>query len=318
MVQQKHNPLIWFLRRTPHLKMGDLFVKSVRDVRSSLRVCQFVFGWSYIRQLSSCLRGIICDEILEILTMLKQMPAKPVRPLPTFSPLYRQIKDHMIQSLEAGEWGPGQMIPSEAELAIRFQVSQGTVRKAIDEMAAENFLVRRQGKGTFVATHDDPLSFYRFLRLMPDEGEAKQAKSEPVLCVIEQADADVATVLSLKQSAPVVRIKRLLSFDGRAVVLDDIILDADLFPGLDLAMLKASESSLYSFFETQFGVRMVRAEERLRAVAATGESANMLHVPEKSPLLLVERIAFTYGERPVEWRRGLYSTAQHHYLNLLG
>ena len=84
---------------------------------------------------------------------------------PTFSPLYRQIKDFLIRSLEQGEWGPGDAIPSEGELAVRFNVSQGTVRKAIDEMAAENMLVRRQGKGTFVATHDDPRSFYRFLRL---------------------------------------------------------------------------------------------------------------------------------------------------------
>lgn len=293
-------------------------MKSVRDVRSSPRACQFVSAWSYIRQLSGCVGVMVCDEIPRMTTTPNRPSVKPARPLPTFSPLYRQIKDHMIQSLEAGEWGPGQMIPSEAELAVRFQVSQGTVRKAIDEMAAENFLVRRQGKGTFVATHDDPLSFYRFLRLMPDEGEAKQAKSEPILCALEQADGEMAGVLSLKIGAAVIRIKRLLSFDGHAVVLDDIVLDAELFPGLDLAMLKASESSLYSFFETQFGVRMVRAEERLRAVAATAESANMLHVPLEAPLLLVERIAFTYGERPVEWRRGLYSTAQHHYLNLLG
>jgi GntR family transcriptional regulator len=85
---------------------------------------------------------------------------------PTFSPLYRQIKEFMIRSLEAGEWRPGDSIPSEGELAARFNVSQGTVRKAIDEMAAENLLVRRQGKGTFVASHDDPRSFFRFLRLV--------------------------------------------------------------------------------------------------------------------------------------------------------
>lgn len=281
-------------------------------------MCQFVSVRSCIRQLSGCVGVKIYVEIQGMTTTPNRKPAKAARPLPTFSPLYRQIKDHMIQSLEAGEWGPGQMIPSEAELAVRFQVSQGTVRKAIDEMAAENFLVRRQGKGTFVATHDDPLSFYRFLRLMPDEGEAKQAKSEPLFCALECADAQTSKVLAIKMGSPVLRIKRLLSFDGCAVVLDDIVLDAELFPGLDLAMLKSSESSLYSFFETQFGVRMVRAEERLRAVAATNESAGMLQVPEQTPLLLVERIAFTYGERPVEWRRGLYSTARHHYLNLLG
>ena len=85
---------------------------------------------------------------------------------PTFSPLYRQIKALILQALEAGEWRPGQAIPSEQELAARFSVSQGTVRKAIDEMAADNLLVRKQGKGTFVASHNDPRALFRFLRLL--------------------------------------------------------------------------------------------------------------------------------------------------------
>ena len=74
---------------------------------------------------------------------------------PSFRPLYEQIKVLLTQSLIAGEWHPGEAIPSEQELAQRFKVSQGTVRKAIDELAAENILIRRQGKGTFVATHNE-------------------------------------------------------------------------------------------------------------------------------------------------------------------
>ena len=89
---------------------------------------------------------------------------------PSFSPLYQQIKSLLVTGLEAGQWQPGQPIPSETELAARFGVSQGTVRKAIDEMAAENLLVRRQGKGTFVATHAEAQTQYRFLRLTPDAG----------------------------------------------------------------------------------------------------------------------------------------------------
>jgi GntR family transcriptional regulator len=69
---------------------------------------------------------------------------------PAFSPLYQQIKSLILKSLQDGEWKPGDLIPSELELAARYRVSQGTVRKAIDELAADNLLVRRQGKGTFV------------------------------------------------------------------------------------------------------------------------------------------------------------------------
>lgn len=75
-------------------------------------------------------------------------PGAAGAPSPTFSPLYQQIKGLITQSLQSGEWKPGEMIPSEVELANRFKVSQGTVRKAIDELAAENLAVRRQGKGT--------------------------------------------------------------------------------------------------------------------------------------------------------------------------
>ena len=86
---------------------------------------------------------------------------------PTFSPLYRQIKALILQSLQRAEWRPGEAIPSELELAAHYKVSQGTVRKAIDELSAEHLLVRRQGKGTFVATHSEARAQFRFLRLMP-------------------------------------------------------------------------------------------------------------------------------------------------------
>lgn len=236
---------------------------------------------------------------------------------PTFSPLYRQIKDFMIGSLEAGEWGPGDAIPSEAELASRFSVSQGTVRKAIDEMAAENLLVRRQGKGTFVATHDDPRSYYRFLRLVPDGEDQSTSTSEPLSCARLAASPAVADVLGLRPGDPVVMLERLLKFGSDPVVLDQIYLVGELFEGLTLERLQSGDRSLYSVFESDYGVRMIRAEERLRAVPADAHAAGLLRVGEGEPLLLVERTTFTYGNKPVEWRRGLYCTRRHHYLNEL-
>ena len=244
------------------------------------------------------------------------MPSRAASP--TFSPLYRQIKDLLIRSLEAGEWGPGDAIPSEGELASRFNVSQGTVRKAIDEMASENLLVRRQGKGTFVATHDDPRSFYRFLRLVPDEGGAAHAVSVPLSCEAGMANPEVAAVLGIRAGDPVIHVERILRFDGEAVVFDRIDLVGDLFAGLSLESLSGGERSLYSLFESDYGVRMINAQERLRAVAADERSAGLLGVAPGAPLLLVERIAYTYGNKPVEWRRGLYCTHRHHYRNDLG
>ena len=223
-----------------------------------------------------------------------------------------------MRSLEAGEWGPGDAIPSEGELALRFNVSQGTVRKAIDEMAAENLLVRRQGKGTFVATHSDPRSFYRFLRLVPDDGVVAHSVSEPRSSELVVAPVAAAEALRIAPGSEVLCVERLLSFNGEPVVLDQSYLVAELFSGLTLEHLRGSERSLYSVFESDYGVRMIHAEERLRAVAADEYSANLLGVGLGEPLLLVERTAYTYGNKPVEWRRGLYCTRSHYYRNDLG
>lgn len=234
-----------------------------------------------------------------------------------FAPLYQQIKQLLVASLEQGEWKPGELIPSEFELAARFQVSQGTVRKAVDELAAANLLLRRQGKGTFVATHHEPRAQYRFLRLVPDEGEPEPAESRFLECRRLRAPAEVAHRLLLKSGDAVVFIRRLLTFAGKPIVLDDIWLPGAPFKGLTAERLSHYRGPLYGLFESEFGTRMIRAQERIRAVAADAAVARQLRVPKDSPLLLVERVSFTYGDRPVELRRGLCVTAEHHYSNAL-
>lgn len=239
------------------------------------------------------------------------------RPGAAFSPLYRQIKALLVQSLDRGEWKPGESIPSEIDLAARFQVSQGTVRKAIDELAAENLLLRRQGKGTFVATHHEARVRYRFLRLAPDEGEAVQAQSTFLECRRVRAPADVARALELRAGDGVLYIRRVLHFAGEPTVVDDIWLPGGPFRGLTLERLTRNVGALYALFETVFGVSMIRADEKLRAVAATAEQAELLKVAEGTPLMQAERVSYTYGDRPVEVRRGLYRTDRHHYRNSL-
>lgn len=236
---------------------------------------------------------------------------------PTFSPLYRQIKNLMLNALESAEWRPGQAIPSEQELALRFNVSQGTVRKAIDEMAAENLLVRKQGKGTYVASHNDPRELFRFLRLVPMDGDLSHPQSIPLDCWKAKAGNEAARMLGIELGAPVTILRRLLRFSGKPVVVDEIYLPGEIFHGLSMEVLQGAHGSLYSLFETRFGVRMIRAEERIRAVAADRMTSETLGVAEGTPLLSVERVTYTYGDRPVEWRRGLYSTAEHYYLNEL-
>lgn len=236
---------------------------------------------------------------------------------PSFRPLYDQIRILLTQSLMAGEWKPGEPIPSEIELAARYRVSQGTVRKAIDVLAAENILVRRQGKGTYVATHTEPKTQYRFLRITPNSGE----KIHPTTSFIDvkriKSSAEVARALDLKTGTPVMSIRRALVFAGRPIILDEVVIAASLVPNLTLERIQESQGSIYSFFETTYGLRMIRAEERLSAVAAESFAANHLSVQRGTPLLCVDRIAYTYGDKPVEWRRGLCLTDGYSYYNEL-
>jgi GntR family transcriptional regulator len=247
------------------------------------------------------------------------MNPRPAASAPSFQPLYLQIKDLLVGSLEAHEWRPGESIPSEQVLAARFGVSQGTVRKAIDALAAENLVVRRQGKGTFVATHtEEAHSSFRFLRIRRDDGVDEYPASRLVDVRRGKASTEVARLLEIKPGDPVVMIRRVLEWSGKPVVIDDIALPAALFRGLTRSKLESYQGSMYGFFETQFHVRMLNAQERVKAVPADAASSALLGVAAGTPLLAVDRVAFTYGNRPVEFRRGLCSTASHHYLNTLG
>lgn len=237
---------------------------------------------------------------------------------PRFAPLYVQIKQFLTQDLQDGRWPPGAAIPSEIELAAHYGVSQGTVRKAVAELAAENLLVRRQGRGTFVASHDEPRAQFRFLRLLPDDGAEEPLSSRIVGFRRMRAPAEVCRALGLQAGDPVMSIRRVLELRARPVVLDDIWLPARRFRGLTAQRLAACDSPLYSLFEREFGTRMVRASERLKAVAADSSAARLLDVAPGSPLLQAERISLTYDEVAVEFRRGLYLTTAHHYFSELG
>ncbi|WP_066733316.1 GntR family transcriptional regulator [Cupriavidus sp. D384] len=241
--------------------------------------------------------------------------APAAAPSPTFSPLYQQIKALIMQSLQTGEWKPGEMIPSEMDLAARYKVSQGTVRKAIDELAADNLVARRQGKGTFVTTHHEDVVKFRFLRLVPDEGEPHYGASRVLECKRLRAPAEIARLLDIRTGDSVVQIRRVLTFSNEATVLDEIWLLGANFKGLTAEKLNEWKGPMYALFEAEFGTRMIRATEKIRAVPADNTAAELLSVVPGSPLLSVERVSFTYGDRPVEVRRGLYVTTRHYYQN---
>ena len=239
---------------------------------------------------------------------------------PAFSPLYQQIKALILQSLQSGEWKPSAAIPSEMDLAARYKVSQGTVRKAIDELAAENLLLRRQGKGTFVATHSERQVQYRFLRLFPDTGDVHSegpAQRQIIDCKRIRASAEIAKIMGLRQGDAVLQVRRVLAFAGTPTILEDLWLPGARFKGLTAEKLRSDNGPMYALFETEFGVRMVRADEKIRAVLPDPEQCALLQISANTPLLSVERTAYTYNDEPMELRRGLYLTETHYYKNAL-
>lgn len=234
---------------------------------------------------------------------------------PAYQPLYRQIKVLLTERLESGEWKPGEPIPSEIDLAQRFSVSQGTVRKAVNELAHENVLVRRQGRGTFVASHANEHTQTGFLRIAPDDGGVDTLQADLIECRRIKADASAARQLEIETGQPLMRLRRALAINGRRVIYEEARVPAELFPGLDAFVLEQHRCMLYSMYESAFSVKIVAAEERLKAVAADEESATILGLTVGAPLLMMVRVAYTYGRKPVELRRSLCNTAAHHYAN---
>jgi len=234
---------------------------------------------------------------------------------PDYQPLYQQIKYLITESLVSGEWRPGESIPSEVQLAQRYSVSQGTVRKAVSELAEQKLLVRHQGKGTFVASHSEERTKFPFLRIRPDDGNVESLSASLLDLWRIKLDAESAAALRLTESASGWLIRRLLSPAGVPAVYEEIRLPGSPFEGISQSVIEDHDCMLYSMYESSFDVRILYVEERIKAGAAKGEVASQLNAQPGTPLLVIDRIAYTYGDRPVELRRSFCNTADHHYRN---
>lgn len=229
-----------------------------------------------------------------------------------FRPLYRQARDILVKRIIDGVWPPGIGLPSESEIAIDLGVSHGTIRKALDQLEVEKFVVRQQGKGTFVARHDEARILFQFFKLMPDSGDVEFPESRIIGVKVEAADARAADALGGRAGARIVQIERLRSLAGQVCIFERILLPRALFPGLEKRDLP---NNLYELYRSDFGVTVVRASEKLKAVAASRREAKYLALEFGAPLLSIDRTAFASDGQPVESRLWLCRTDTHHYLS---
>jgi GntR family transcriptional regulator len=231
-----------------------------------------------------------------------------------FRPLYRQVRDKLIRRLVDGVWAPGGPLPSEIQLAAELRVSQGTVRKALDAMAADNLVVRRQGRGTFVARHDEERVMFQFFKLVGDDGDRSFPQSAVLSLAQGKANAAEREALKLAKDARVTRIRRLRSMAGRPTIVEDVTLPDAVFPGLAGMEIP---NNLYGLYAVHFGVAVASTRERLKAVALTVEDADALGAKAGAPALRIDRLALSLERQPMEWRLSVCLTDKVHYLSEL-
>ncbi len=250
-------------------------------------------------------------------------PAPQLEPIadPGGLPLYRQVKRSLIKLIESGAYAPGTSLPSESELSNRLQVSIGTLRKAVDELVHENALIRRQGKGTFVATHNNARFLFQFFHVERRDLDAQQEDEYPAVDFVsfERARASEyeAAALSIQTGEAVFRIANRLSLARRPVVFDRLCISALTFKGLTEKRLIERPSTIYHLYQHDFGITVLRAKDRARAASASLEVSKILGVTPGIPVLEVHRIALTFGEKPVEYRISTINTQHHDYVHLL-
>jgi GntR family transcriptional regulator len=233
----------------------------------------------------------------------------------TSNPLYRELKLRLTRGLAAGEWKPGEAIPSESRLAERFGVSIGTVRKAIDELVAERILVRQQGRGTFVATHTEDRTLFYFFHLVGKDGSRELPQSELLSFRKVRANAAEAERLALHAGAPLYRIRNLLRLSGKPVVFDEIAVSAERFSDLTQEVFGGREGTIYGLYQERYGVTVTRISERLSAAHAPAEATSVLGLKNSTPALAIRRVAYTYDDAPVEYRVSWVNTQRHEYLS---
>jgi len=239
-------------------------------------------------------------------------------------PLYRQVKRELQKIIEDGHDNPGKPLPSEATLALAMQVSIGTLRHAVDELVHEHVLVRRQGKGTFVAPHNRARFMFQFFhvepRWDPEDDTPREQVFPDIDCISfarEQADETEARALRITPGAAVFRIENKLALRGSMVQHDRLTLSAAMFRHLTEKRFTERPGTIYALFQTDFGITVLRAQERARAVAAGRAVARALGVAVGVPVMEVHRLALSFGDRPVEYRISTINTQAHDYVSML-
>jgi len=231
-------------------------------------------------------------------------------------PLYQEVKDRIVGGLIRGEWKPQEALPSEKRLAERFGVSVPTLRAAISELVAAKILMRKQGKGTFVASHNHH-NVYQFFHMVPNDGPKALPRFKLLSFSKSVASADAIRDLNLqagREGSRVFEFAICLGINEDPVMLSQITVSGIHFPGLSEKVINEGRDTVYGMYQSKYGVTLTRTVEKLSAVKATAYLARHLGLKQGQPLLQIYRIGYTFNNIPVELRTSYARTDRYHFL----
>jgi GntR family transcriptional regulator len=230
-----------------------------------------------------------------------------------FQPLYGQVKDLIVERIGSGEWQPEKLIPNEFQLANEFNVSQGTVRKALIALESEKLIIRRQGRGTYVARHTPERILFQFFRIVGRDSEPFTPTSKPLLQTLVRADHKQAGIFGVNPGQDLHAIFRIRYLNNDPAILERIYVPASLMPDLKVIPGKVMAEEMYSIYQERYFTTIARAKDNIRAVSATYEDAKHLKIKVGGPLLEIVRLAVDLNGRTVEMRMSRCKTSKYSY-----
>ena len=229
---------------------------------------------------------------------------------------YQKVDNIIRKRLINNIWKPGEMLPSEVQLAVELDVSQGTVRKALNDMVAEHLLFRQQGVGTFVSEHTERRSLFLYFSIVGNDGARILPESNILLCEEKLPSPLEKSKLELIDGDMIVRFQRIRYFNNISTIIETICLPLEHFPGFGSEM--EPPNNLFRFYQSTYGITVAKAEEHLKATIASAEEATILNIDEGTPMLEIDRIAKMLDGRPVEWRISHCDTSNYRYVSERG
>jgi GntR family transcriptional regulator len=215
--------------------------------------------------------------------------------------LYKVVENFLQEQITAGELAPGDLIPSEPQLAEYLSVSTGTVKKALENLVHQKLLYRHQGKGTYVSRIDFNNSLFRFFSYGTHSGNPVRIRKQTPVRELAIGSEKICQRLHVPTGTEMVYIKRVGFRDDKAVLIEQCWWVADLVRGLEKEEVHIPDL-LYAVVVDQFDLPIVRSEESLTAEIADQTTAASLAIAVGEPLVVLHRLTYSKNNLPVEFR----------------